>query len=598
MKKIVFFAPSADIWEHGFPEALVAEMLYKNGLEVTMVRCGGLLAPFCPAGQAAGLTLDSTAEEQSGLCKRCISKAELVDRTLGLNSIKIDSFVDESDAGRIKALNRQAIEMRSQLNCAEDFEKLCIGDQQVGRTALYEVILRHKKNDFEFSDFIWGEYIVFLSLAAQVSLAGARLLRAVSPTHVCTYNSLYVAHRAFCLQANHLGIDQYFMHAGTNLARQHGTLMIGKDFTWAYLRRLKERYKVYENLPISKYAIDDVTSHFQCLLASANSFVFSTALSKRYFDVRSYFGVKAGMKFIVASTSSYDERFAVESVNAASPPGELLFPCILDWVSYLIELAKHRPDWFILIRVHPREFPNRRDRIQSDHVRRMKDLLQDLPANARVNWPDDNVSIYDLAQEADLFLNAWSSVGKEMTLLGLPVVIYCPELVLYPSELNGVGTTKLEYEAAIEVELIKGWSFDRCKKAYRWYALEFSRSCVDMRSSFAPARRYERGLIGRVLFRLLRALIPLPQERWDLMNRKSMPLAQDLITLLFSESLESSEEAQRQDVFSSNSVDEDVAIRASLCDLGRNLFAANPTDRPSKLQREFIAAGLVARDRV
>lgn len=570
----------------------MAEMIAAKGLVVTMARCRGMLRPLCPAGQAAGFTVDTPEEVQRSVCQRCNAKARLTDEKMGLRHVEIDDYVEEADEALVDELVQRANIMRGQLQRAEDFDQLRINGQPVGRTALYELILRHKKNDFEFSDAMWREYLAFLSLAARVSLVSDRLLHTERPDRVSTYNSLYVAHRAFCLQARRAGIDQYFMHAGTNLARQHGTLMIGRDFTWAYLRGLKERYEEYGSQPVSRGAIDDVTEHFLCLLSSGSSFVYSAARSKEYLDVRSHFGVRQDQKLIVASTSSYDERFAVESVNAAAPPASLLFPRILDWVAYLIELAAQRPDWFLLIRVHPREFPNRRDRVQSEHSRKMQELLQNLPANVKVNWPDDNLSLYDLAQEADLFLNAWSSVGKEMALLGLPVVIYSPDIVLYPTVLNGVGTTKEQYLSAIDAALAGGWSFERCRKAYRWYALEFSRSCIDMRSSFAPGRRYHRSLVERVALRILRGLVGLPQERWDLMRRKLMPVAQEAVYRLFVLGLESSEQAQPQERFVGSPEEEEAAIRFSLCRLGEHLFAANPPDRPSRLQKAFLAAEL------
>lgn len=590
--RVLFFSPSADIWEHSFPEALVAEMLVQKGLGVTMARCRGMLRPLCPAGQAAGFTLDTPEEVQRELCQRCSAKGQLTDQKMGLRHVDIDDHVEPSDEALVHDLVNQANAMRPTLQHAVDFDQLRIDGHPVGRTALYELILRHKKNDFEFSDAVWREYCVFLKLAAKVTLISGRLLRAERPDRVSTYNSLYIAHRAFCLQARQSGIDQYFMHAGTNLARQHGTLMIGRDFTWGYLRGLKERFGIYRDQPVSRAAIEDVTEHFACLLSSGSSFVYSAARSVEYLDVRARFGATRDQKFIVASTSSYDERFAVESVNAASPPATLLFPRILDWVAHLIDIAAQRPEWFVLIRVHPREFPNRRDRVQSEHSQRMKALLQNLPDNVKVNWPDDNLSLYDLAQEADLFLNAWSSVGKEMTLLGLPVVIYSPEIVLYPTELNGVGTTREGYLAAIETALAEGWNFERCKKAFRWYALEFSRSCVDMRASFAPSRRYHRSLAERVFLRLMRALIGLPQERWDLLRRRPMPRAQEVVYALYDRGLASSEQAQPQESFVGSPEEEAAAMRAGLTQLGEHLFAANPPDRPSRLQRAFVAAGL------
>lgn len=589
---VLFFSPSADIWEHSFPEALVAEMLASKGMAVTMVRCRGALLPLCPAGQAAGFTVDTPTEQQLKLCYRCNAKARLMDRQMGLRHLEVDDFIEKDDEARIDEVIRRAEALRNQLRCAEDFDQLHIDHRAVGRIALYELILRHKKNDFDFSDAIWREYLVFLQLAARVTLISARLLVAEKPGRVSVYNSLYVAHRAFCQEAKRIGAVQYFMHAGTNLSRQHGTLMIGQDFTWKYLRGLVERYEEYAGLPASRGAIDDVTAHFLWLFSAGSSFVYSAARSADYLDVRSRFGVNTQQKLIVASTSSYDERFAVESVGAAAPPESLLFPRILNWISYLKEEASHRPDWFLLIRVHPREFPNRRDRVQSEHSRKMQELLQELPPNVKVNWPDDNVSLYDLAQEADLFLNAWSSVGKEMALLGLPVVIYSPELVLYPTALNNIGTTHQQYLAAIETALAEGWNLDRCRKAYRWYALEFSRSCVDLRSSFAPAGRYRRSLPGRVAMRLLRTAIGLPQERWDLWRRRPISVAQEVVYRLYTLGLDSSERTQDQERFNGNLAEENLAIQSGLTRLGYHLFFANPSDRPSKLQRAFAAAGI------
>ncbi|MFJ3056128.1 hypothetical protein [Herbaspirillum sp. NPDC087042] len=590
---VLFFSPSAEIWEHSFPEGLVGEILAKKGSSVTMVRCRGALRPLCPAGQSAKFTAATPEEQQRELCERCHAKGRLMDDKLGLRHVELDDYIEPGDEALIIALLAKAVQLRSHLLAAEDFDQLTVQGKPVGRTALYELILRHKKNDFEFSDVIWEEYLVFLRLAAQVTLASDRLLAQSRPDRVSVYNSLYVAHRAFCLRARAAGIEQYFMHAGTNLARQHGTLMIGKDFTWGYLADLASRFDFYRDRPVSPAVIDDVTHHFLCLFGSLNSFVFSAARSGQYQNLRKRFGIGEEQKFIVASTSSYDERFAVESVNASRPSSHLLFPRILDWVRHLVELAKSRPEWFVLIRVHPREFPNRRDQVQSEHSRRMKELLTDLPPNVSVNWPDDNLSLYDLAQEADLFLNAWSSVGKEMTLLGLPVVIYSPEIVLYPTSLNYVGTTQDGYLQAIEQALADGWRLERCHQAYRWYGLEFSRSCVDLRASFAPERRYRRSLVERVLLRLVRVGVSWPQERWDLARRKTMPVADEVVNRLYGQALQTSERANDQNRFDGQVAEEMQAIRASLRRLGKELFSANPPDKPSRLQRHFAQAKLI-----
>jgi hypothetical protein len=588
---ILFFSPSANLWEHAFPEALVGELLAAQRHPVTMARCRGVLRPLCPAAQAAGHSAATVLVQQQALCMQCNEKGRLLDKRLRLQHIEIDDYIQPQDSFLLEGLISQAEELRGKLSKAVDFEQIRINGVSVGQIALYDLILRHKKDDLSFSDAVWDEYLVFLRLAGQVTLLSERMLKVEQPDRVSVYNSLYVPHRAFCLEAKRVGIDQYFMHAGTNLARQHGTLMIGRDFTWKYLRDLVVRYDYYKDIPLSIEAVHDVTDHFLCLLSASNIFVYSAARSQDYFNVRSHFGVRPNQKFLVASTSSYDERFAVESVDAATPSQVLLFPRILDWVAHLVDLAKQHPDWFLLIRVHPREFPNRRDTVKSEHAERMRDLLNDLPDNVKVNWPDDNLSVYDLAQEADVFLNAWSSVGKEMALLGLPVVIYSPEIVLYPTALNRVATTKDEYVRAIEAALIEGWSFELSRKAYRWFALEFCRSRVNLLASYSPRRRYSKNIIRRIVMRITRELFRLPEERWDLMWRKQMPKAQEVICRLFEQGLENSEQANpQQQQFNGTEAEELVAIRNSLQRIGDNLFSANPIDQPSKLQREFIAA--------
>ena len=47
--KVLFFSPFSNIWAHSFPEALIAEGLIKQGVEVTTIRCGGMLDLHCVA---------------------------------------------------------------------------------------------------------------------------------------------------------------------------------------------------------------------------------------------------------------------------------------------------------------------------------------------------------------------------------------------------------------------------------------------------------------------------------------------------------------------------------------------------------------------
>src|SRR5262249_30054770 len=163
--------------------------------------------------------------------------------------------------------------------------------------------------------------------------------------------------------------------------------------------------------------------------------------------------VSNDQKILVAAMGSYDEEFAAETVEAKRPIQNLIFPTQAAWLQALVGFVRQRPDLFLIIRVHPREFPNKREAKKSEHATMLESLFTTLPSNVAINWPVDRISIYDLAEETDVFLNSWSSVGKEMSVLGLPVVIYSADLPLYPAELNYLGTSEEDYFQKIQQAL-------------------------------------------------------------------------------------------------------------------------------------------------
>src|SRR5262249_46386450 len=162
-----------------------------------------------------------------------------------------------------------------------------------------------------------------------------------------------------------------------------------------------------------------------------------------------------------ATLSSPDERFAAQTVGAQGSDEDLLFPKQIDWIRALLRFVASRPDLFLLIRVHPREFPNKREGVLSQNAGLLAKTLETLPPNSRVNWPADQVSLYDLANYTDVVLNSWSSAGKEMALLGIPVVAYSPDLILYPADLNCVGTTEADFFRKVDQALADGWTLER-----------------------------------------------------------------------------------------------------------------------------------------
>jgi hypothetical protein len=479
MAKILFFAPHAAIWSHAFPEALVAETLQQGGNEVIYVTCGTIFKEYCIAMSAYGLVQESSTSSKSRICEMCQMNKGIIREQFDLQGYDLERKLTSEDQKKIDSI-------LSEIN-QENYLDLKMDGISIAHCALYEFLLQHKKSNLIFSELEWSRYRIALRNTLISYFACRTILEEEKPDQVLTYNSLYSVNRIFCQLAEKLDIPTYFLHAGGNLSNRLGTLMVGRESTLAFLKNIISYWPEYRNMACSRESLGFVTDHFIELFRGKSIFAYSSSKQKEKTEsVRERFSIAPNQKVLVATMSSYDERFAAETIGAIPSDYQLLFPKQVDWIKALIEHVKNREDLFLIIRVHPREFPNKRESVKSEHAKMLEILFEKLPANIGINWPTDNLSIYDLAEETDVFLNAWSSVGKEMSIFGIPVVLYSPQLIFYPADLNYVGTTEIDYFSQIERALQDGWSFEHIRQAYRWYSLEFEKSLVIFSDDFGP----------------------------------------------------------------------------------------------------------------
>lgn len=90
-----------------------------------------------------------------------------------------------------------------------------------------------------------------------------------------------------------------------------------------------------------------------------------------------------------------------------------------EWISRTVQYFAGRPDIQLVIRVHPGEVLT--------HGQSMVDVVHQvmprLPEHIRLIKPKDKVNTYDLIEVADLGLVYTTTVGMEMALTGLPVIV-------------------------------------------------------------------------------------------------------------------------------------------------------------------------------
>lgn len=477
--KILFFAPYSGIWTHAFPEALIAETLQQRGHEIVYITCDQSFEGFCTAMTAVGMTFEADPQARQKVCQGCKKNKNLIVNTFKFRNSQIKDYLSQDDYAEIE----RTLQRVSQENLLD----LVCDDIEIGRLTLYQMLLEYKKSSLVFSEKEWQRVKIDLKNVLITFYAARKIFRQESPQALVVYNALYASNHVFCKLAEKLNIKQYFLHAGGNLATRLETMIFAYKDPFIYYQDLLQKWHEVKHIPCPTKWLKQVTAHLLSVICGQTLFSYSEKVNKNQVNLREYFGINKEQKVILAAMSSGDERFSA-SIVKAYPEYKILFANQFCWLKAVIDYVKDRPDLFLIIRVHPREFVNRRDSVVSENYYQMKELFDQLPDNVKINWPADEISLYYLAQEIDLCLNAWSSAGKELAALGIPVLLYAKEIQVYPPELNEVGETLDEYFNLLNQAIEQGWDFERIRKVYRWYALEYFRSTFDISDGFKDKR--------------------------------------------------------------------------------------------------------------
>jgi hypothetical protein len=524
--KILFFAPHSGVWIHAFPEALVAEALQQDGHEITYVGCGGLLNSHCVSMSAASVPFEASHARKDRVCRLCKKNGEIIRTRFGFAGPDLMTLVTAEDLSFADELIGSV--------APRSHPDLVVDQVEVGKIALYEMLIQTKTGELNFGPDEQRRYQASLKNVIVVLRLAQRIIGDQKPDRIILYNALYSINRTVCRLAELLGIPQYYLHAGDNLSKRLQTLVLARNHAFFHYQYLRSRWPDFENRPCSSNVMAEATNHLLEMARGRSIWAYSAA-PRGFADLRQVFQIADGQRVICATMSSDDERFGGEIAGVLPNPGNLLFPKQVDWVRALIEYVNDRRDLCLVIRVHPREFPNKRERVLSDHARMLKEAFVKLPGNVKVNWPTDAISLYDLAGITDVFANAWSSAGREMSWLGLPVVLYSPELTLYPPSLNYVGTTTRDYFDQIERALSDGWNVERIRKTYRWCAVDLIFAALDISESFSASEH--RSFFEKIIDTSIRSIAPTHEQRRNSRLRAARLSAAGRIDRIVSEEL-------------------------------------------------------------
>jgi hypothetical protein len=198
-----------------------------------------------------------------------------------------------------------------------------------------------------------------------------------------------------------------------------------------------------------------------------------------------------------------------------------VFESQIEWIRWIFEFASQRSDLHFVIRVHPREFPIQGRGVRSKHAEQLEQVFEQRPGNVSVNLPSDAVPLYEVMVEADAALVAWSSVGMEAGMLGIPVVTYFGDALLYPRTLLFDARTRNQYRQMVEAALDAGWDFERARSFFRWAVLSLTRSRIGVTRAGpgAPPSSSLVRFIKRGSRYVRRKVTRYSDEHWGIMTR-------------------------------------------------------------------------------
>jgi hypothetical protein len=424
-------------------------------------------------------------------CHDCRFTSNLIASKLNGNIQKthwLGSLVSASDRDAAKKIARRAMKLADPL-------ELEVAGVQIARIASYEVILGHKILDGKFK----GEAALDLSNAIiNCYLTGVAVRRLLSmeesPVTVIIRNPQYSTHHVVALEAARAGHRVLALNGNYNISETYSHGSVWNWSAYGFDNPARAQFdSSHDSLLVPVDRTLRIKNHVRSLTAATSYRVYSSPATGGLENVRSKLSIEPASKSILLALNSTDEVLAARSIGSFSEkryPG-VVFDSQIHWVTEAISWARKRPSIILIIRPHPREFPNSRSRVTSQMAKVWEELLADLPANVRLNHPDQKISVYDLLSIVSVVSTGWSSVGLEAALEGIPLVLYDSGLPGYPAELGLSGLSREEYFSNLDLALQGERDMEETRqKAMFWLDLQMNLGTFKVGGRLLESQRY------------------------------------------------------------------------------------------------------------
>ena len=372
-------------------EWTLAKALQLRGHDVKVLTCGKALTMCTSEYTVHRLHDDKT-------CKHCV---DFSSEFLEISDIPYDTYGDYISDGEIEEIKGK-ISQLSKNECHNYVYK----DVEAG-TLSKNATIRYFKGAIDPDEQLYLHILRSELINSIISIDVAeKFLKETKPDILVSRHLGYSSWGSFAEYLSKKGVRICYPGGG------YKKNVIGFDFNIKgdTDKKFKKYYEEYRRKkPLNKHEDAELQAFLDKRIqgeeGDTSTYGYENNDVKELFDFKKY-----KMTYAIFPNVAWDASLL--SIHGA-------FNNVYEWTNYTIELFKEKPDFQLIVKIHPGEKSHKSENTVLDHINNKFDTF---PKNIKIIPMDTKISPYSLFSIVDVGLIYNGTTGLEMTLYGLPVI--------------------------------------------------------------------------------------------------------------------------------------------------------------------------------
>jgi len=394
-----------------------------------------------------------------------------VNQKLESTNLVINDYVSENEKESYSNLIAQL--------SAETLIDFVYEGYEIGRLSSYETLIKFKKIDLNLNpqeESYWknGIYQGITTL-----LATRRLLTDYRPDLALIYSPQYVAGSVFASTCKEFEVPVYFLEGSVHLSERYKAMHVWSWEKHGLVDPAIQAYRSDSNALVEKADLARIRNHLEVTTRSRSFAAYSVG-KKSKFNIWKEFDIPATSKIVLCALSSHDEIYSGYILGKIPEDKYVgrVFADQFEWIKETINFALKHADVFFIVRLHPRMWINKREKVVADVFSRWESILENLPQNMAADYPEERRSISNYFDSIDLLITGWSSTAIDAMATGVPTLTYDEAVSWFPNEVVTGAKSKTEYESLILKKLDENCHDENIEKALSWLAFRLIRGTI------------------------------------------------------------------------------------------------------------------------